>query len=119
MKPIVLFCLFCFFNLFAQTKPTIVGNVKTYENENLIGVSISFNTNNQHYYSISDTLGSFIEELPLGSVKIAVNHFGYLEKTLSFDLKKDTIISIILKKDTSFLKEVVIENAKKNSRKYS
>ena len=115
MKPIVLFCLFCFFNLFAQTKPTIVGNVKTYENENLIGVSISFNTNNQHYYSISDTLGSFIEELPLGSVKIAVNHFGYLEKTLSFDLKKDTIISIILKKDTSFLKEVVIENAKKNS----
>lgn len=115
MKPIVLFCLFCFFNLFAQTKATIVGNVKSYENENLIGVSISFNTNNQHYYSISDTLGSFIEELPLGSVKIAVNHFGYLEKTLSFDLKKDTIISIILKKDTSFLKEVVIENAKKNS----
>ena len=101
--------------MFAQTKATIVGNVKSYENENLIGVSISFNTNNQHYYSISDTLGSFIEELPLGSVKIAVNHFGYLEKTLSFDLKKDTIISIILKKDTSFLKEVVIENAKKNS----
>ncbi|MFV8345043.1 TonB-dependent receptor plug domain-containing protein [Flavobacterium sp. ZB4P13] len=114
MKPIVLFCLLCFSNLFAQSKATIVGNVKSFENENLIGVRISFDINNQHYYSISDTLGCFTEELPSGLVKIAVNHFGYLEKILSFDLKKDTIISIILEKDVSFLKEVVISNNKKN-----
>lgn len=115
LKPIVLFCLLCFSNLFAQSKATIVGNVKSYENENLMGVSISFDTNNQHYNSVSDTLGSFTAKLPSGLVKIAVNHFGYLEKTLIFDCKNDTIISVILEKDVSFLKEVVISNNKKNS----
>ncbi|WP_209549841.1 TonB-dependent receptor plug domain-containing protein [Flavobacterium sp. CG_23.5] len=114
LKPIVLFCLLCFSNLFAQSKVTIVGNVKSFENENLIGVSISFDANNQHYYSISDALGCFTEEIPSGLVKIAVNHFGYLEKTLSFDLKNDSIISIVLEKNVSFLKEVVISNNKKN-----
>ena len=95
MKAIVLFCLLFFSNLFAQTKATIVGNVKSFENENLIGVRISLDTNIQHYNYVSDTLGSFTAELPSGFVKIAVNHFGYLEKTLSFDCENDTIISII------------------------
>ena len=114
MKAIVLFCLLFFSNLFAQTKATIVGNVKSFENENLIGVRISLDTNIQHYNYVSDTLGSFTAELPSGFVKIAVNHFGYLEKTLSFDCENDTIISIILERDASFLKEVLISNSKKN-----
>ena len=103
-----------FSNLFAQTKAIIVGNVKSFENENLIGVRISLDTNSQHYNYVSDTLGSFTAELPSGFVKIAVNHFGYLEKTLSFDCENDTIISIILERDASFLKEVLISNNKKN-----
>ncbi|MDI6045114.1 TonB-dependent receptor plug domain-containing protein [Flavobacterium yafengii] len=114
LKPIILFCLLCFSNLFAQSKATIAGNVKSFENENLIGVRISLDTNSQHYNYVSDTLGSFTAELPSGFVKIAVNHFGYLEKTLSFDCENDTIISIILEKDVSFLKEVVISNNKRS-----
>lgn len=101
--------------MLAQSKATIVGNVKSAENGNLIGVSISFDTNNQQFYSISDTLGHFTENLPLGVVKITLNHFGYLEKSLRFDCKKDTIISVILEKDLLLLKEVVIANNKKNS----
>ena len=69
--------------------------MKSFENENLIGVRISLDTNSQHYNYVSDTLGSFTAELPSGFVKIAVNHFSYLEKTLSFDCENDTIISII------------------------
>ena len=88
--------------------------MKSFENENLIGVRISLDTNSQHYNYVSDTLGSFTAELPSGFVKIAVNHFGYLEKTLSFDCENDTIISIILERDASFLKEVLISNNKKN-----
>ena len=101
--------------MLAQSKATIVGNVKSAENGNLIGVSMSFDTNNQQFYSISDTLGHFTENLPLGVVKITLNHFGYLEKSLRFDCKKDTIISVILEKDLLLLKEVVIANNKKNS----
>ena len=95
LKPIILFCLLCFSNLFAQSKVTIVGNVKSFESESLIGVDISLDTNSEHFNYVSDTLGSFTAELPSGFVKIAVNHFGYLEKTLSFDCENDTIISII------------------------
>lgn len=99
--------------MFAQSKAIVAGNVKSLENENLIGVNISFDINNQQYYSSSDILGHFEENLPVGVIKMTVNHFGYLEKSISFDCKKDTIISIILEKDISLLKEVVISNNKK------
>lgn len=115
LKIISLFCLFCFSNLFAQSKVTLIGNIKSYENENLTGASVSFDIDDQHYYSISDALGCFAKNLPLGLVKITVNHFGYLEKSLSFDCRKDTIISIVLQKDLLLLKEVVVSNNKKKS----
>ncbi|MCV9928493.1 TonB-dependent receptor [Flavobacterium sp. LS1R49] len=89
--------------------------MKSLENENLIGANISFEVNSQSYYSVSDVLGHFAENLPVGLVKIKVNHFGYLEKSISFDSKKDTIISVVLEKDISLLNEVVISNAKKNA----
>ena len=65
MKLIVVVALFCFSSLFAQTKAIIFGDVKSNENVNLIGASISTKTNNQHFYSISDTLGRFSEKLPI------------------------------------------------------
>jgi hypothetical protein len=115
LRLIILFCLLCFSNLFSQSKATIAGTVKTLENESLIGVNISFEANNKYYYSTSDTLGHFTQNLPLGLIKLTVSHFGYLEKSLSFDCKRDTIISIVLEKDISFLKEVVIANDKKSA----
>ena len=115
MKPIIILFFLCFSNLLAQSKATIVGDVKSAENESLIGANISFDANNQHFYAVSDSLGHFTKNLPLGFVKITINHFGYLEKSFRFDCKKDTLISVVLERDISILKEVVIANTKKNS----
>ncbi|MEO8532474.1 MAG: TonB-dependent receptor [Flavobacterium sp.] len=98
----------------AQTKAVVSGNIKSSENENLVGVSISFTVNNLHYYTITDTLGNFSEKIPLGKIKLTTNQVDHVEKNLFFDLIKDTLISIVLEKDISFLKEVVIDNEKRN-----
>jgi len=112
-KTIILFFLFCFSNVFAQSKGNIIGNIKSSENENLVGTSISFNRNNQHYYAISDSIGNFLQNIPLGKIEIAIDQLGYLNKTIHFNFTKDTVISIVLEKDISLLKEVVIANDKK------
>jgi hypothetical protein len=113
-KTILLFFLCCFSNVFAQSKATITGNIKSSENENLVGASIFIDTNNQYYYTISDTLGNFRENIPLGQVKITVNQLGYFKKSILFNFLKDTVLTIELEKDISLLKEVVISNDKKN-----
>lgn len=113
-KSIIIFCLFCFTNLFAQSKANITGNVKSSENENLIGASISFDTNNLNYSLLADAFGNFSENIPLGKITITINQLGYLNKTINIDFVKDTIISIVLEKDISLLKEVIIANHKKN-----
>lgn len=113
-KTIIILLLCCFSNVFAQSKATIIGNIKSSENEILIGAGISLETNNEHYYAISDTLGIFSQNIPLGQVKITVNQLGFLKKTISFNLIKDTIISVDLEKDIALLKEVIIANNKKS-----
>lgn len=113
LKSIIFFFLCCFSGLFAQTKVVITGNIKSSENENLAGVNIYFMANNLSYYAITDTLGNFSESIPLGKIKITASHLDYLQKDLFFDLVKDTIISMVLEKDISFLKEVLIDNDKK------
>lgn len=113
LKAIILFCLFCFSTVFAQSKATITVNIKSLENENLSGASISLDIKNQHYYAISDTLGNFQQNISLGQLKITVKQLGYLRKTIHFDFVKDTIISIVLEKDIALLKEVIIANDKK------
>ncbi|MFH7016897.1 TonB-dependent receptor plug domain-containing protein [Flavobacterium sp. FlaQc-47] len=100
--------------MFAQSKATIIGNIKSSENENLIGTSVTLEVNNQHYYAITDSIGNFLENITLGKVKISVNQLGFLNKSITFDFVKDTLISIVLEKDISQLKEVVIENDKKS-----
>lgn len=113
LKPIILFFLLCFSNVFAQSKATITGNIKSFENESLLGAGISLDVNNRHYYTISDTLGNFSENIPSGQVKITVSQLGYHTKSIQFDFTKDTLISIILEKNVSLLKEVIIANDKK------
>ncbi|OXB04167.1 oxidoreductase [Flavobacterium plurextorum] len=112
-KFIVLLFLFCFSNIIAQTK-VIVGKVQSSENENLAGAAITFDANNQHYLTASDSLGNFSAKISLGQVKMIVNQLGYLEKSISFNCVKDTVISVVLEKDVSLLKEVIISNDKKN-----
>ncbi|KQB40597.1 TonB-dependent receptor plug domain-containing protein [Flavobacterium aquidurense] len=112
-KSIILFFLFCFSNVFAQTKATITGNIRSSENENLVGVAISLQINNQHYYTVSDSLGNFSEKILLGQAGISFDQSGYLKKSINFNFLKDTLISIVLEKDISQLKEVIIANDKK------
>lgn len=113
LKAIILLFLFSFSTVFAQSKATIIGNIKSSENENLPGASIFLEIKKQHYYAVSDSLGNFQQNISLGQLKITVTQLGYLQKTLHFDFIKDTLISIVLERDISLLKEVVIANNKK------
>lgn len=114
-KIITFFCFLCFSGIFAQSKAIISGNVKSSENENLIGVSLSFTAKDFQNFSSTDAFGNFSGTIPLGHIKIKVNQSGYLSKDFEIDFKKDTLLSIILEKDISLLKEVIIENDKKNA----
>ena len=113
-KIIILFFLFCFSTVFAQSKAIVTGDIKSSENENLVGASVFLEVNNQDFSTLSDSLGDFRERISLGQVKITVNQVGFLKKTVNFNLVKDTIISIVLEKDVSLLKEVIISNDKKS-----
>ncbi|MNQ50262.1 TonB dependent receptor [compost metagenome] len=109
-----MFFLFCFSNFYAQSKVTIFGKVKSHVSADLVGASLSFNFNNGNLYSVTDSLGMFSVDVQSGLVNIQVDHFGFLNKELSFYLKKDTLLSIVLEKDISLLREVVVSNKKKN-----
>lgn len=114
-KIIIILFLCCFSSVFAQTKATIIGNVKSSENENLIGASISLDIDHQHRNTTTDTLGNFRENIPLGQVKITIDQIGYFRKTININVVEDVVISIVLEKDIALLKEVVISNDKKSS----
>lgn len=115
MKSVVIFLLFCFSSLFAQTKIAILGNVKSDENSNLTGARIVLEEDNNIFYFETDALGIFSANLKLGLIKLRINHTGYLEKKIDFYLKKDTLISVVLEKDISVLNEVVVFDKKKNA----
>ena len=100
--------------MFAQSKAIVQGNIKSSEKENLAGSGISIESNNQKFYSLSDSLGNFFEKFDSGKITIQIRQSGYLEKNITFNLKKDTLLSIVLEKDTSILKEVVVANTKKS-----
>lgn len=113
-KSIIIFCLFCFSGLFAQSQANITGNIKSSENENLIGASVFFDSNNKNLSVLSDAFGNFSENIPLGKVTVTINQAGYLNKTININFVKDTLIAIVLEKDVSLLKEVIITNDKKD-----
>ncbi|WP_343705493.1 TonB-dependent receptor [Flavobacterium sp.] len=114
-KIITFFCFLCFSGVFAQSRAIISGNVKSSENENLTGVNISFISKDSQNFSSTDAFGNFSVNIPLGQIKIKVNQSGYLSQDFEIDLKKDTLLSIVLGKDVSQLKEVVIANDKKSA----
>ncbi|WP_433780083.1 TonB-dependent receptor plug domain-containing protein [Flavobacterium anhuiense] len=115
MKIITFFCLLCFSSVFAQSKAVISGNIKSSENENLIGVNISFISKDSQNFSSTDGFGNFSANISLGQIKIKIDQSGYLSQDFEIDLKKDTLLSIVLGKDISQLKEVVVANDKKSA----
>lgn len=115
MRLIICFFLLSCCNLFGQSNSRVSGNVKSNEGLNMAGVTVVLDANNNNTYVATDSLGVFSTELKTGLVRVLINHFGYTEKKLSFSLKKDTILSVVLDKSISILKEVVVSNNKKSS----
>lgn len=113
-KSIIIFFLFCFSGLFAQSNIRITGNVKSSENQNLSGVNISFEVNKKQSHTTTDVSGNFLENLSSGNLIITINHPDFISKTISYNVVKDTAISIVLEKDIALLKEVIISNEKKS-----
>lgn len=109
------FCFICFSGVFAQSKATISGNIKSSENENLVGATLVFAASDSQVFSTADSFGNFSATIPLRQVKIKIDQTGYIPQNIQFEVKKDTFISIILEKDIAHLKEVVIANNKKNA----
>nr|WP_199000790.1 TonB-dependent receptor [Flavobacterium sp. ASV13] len=114
-KLTIIFFLFCFSNIFAQSNIKIAGNVKSSENKNLAGANIFLQVNKKQFYAVADTLGNFSENIPSGDVTIRINHLDFASKTFYCKIINDTLISIVLEKDISLLKEVIISNDKKNA----
>jgi len=113
-KSVILFFLFCFSNIFAQSNVRITGNITSSNNQKLAGANISLEINKKLIYTVSDTLGNFSESIPAGNLIIRINHLDFIPKTIYYEVLKDTMLSIVLEKDISQLKEVIISNDKKS-----
>lgn len=114
MRTIILVFLLCFAYSFGQTKFRVEGNVKSIQNIDLVETNMAIVSKNKKTEVITDSLGSFSLQFEPGSIKILINHFGFIEKELSFELKKDTTLNIVLKNGDANLKEVNVTNSKKN-----
>lgn len=101
--------------MFGQSSIKISGTVKSDEGYGLCGTIAAFDIYKHVSYVAMDSLGIFSFNLKSGPVRLSINHFGYIEKELSFTLKNDTILSILLKREGSLLDEVVVSNNKKTS----
>jgi hypothetical protein len=113
-KSVILFFLFCFSNIFAQSNIKITGNIKSSDNQTLAGVHVLFEINQKQKNAVTDTLGNFFESIPAGNMALTINQLGFTPKTIYCRVQKDTLFSIILEKDIAQLKEVIISNDKKN-----
>ncbi|MCM0664751.1 TonB-dependent receptor plug domain-containing protein [Flavobacterium tyrosinilyticum] len=112
-KSIIFFLLFSFSGLFAQTVK-ISGNIKSSDSQNLVGANVFLEVNKKQWNVATDVLGNFSENISSGRLVIKVNHSDFISKTIEFDILKDTVIAVVLEKDISQLKEVIVSGDKKN-----
>jgi len=108
----LLFFLVLLFNFsFAQEKYTISGYVQDAKTaERLLGANVFEVIKSKG--ATSNTYGFYSLTLPKGNLNIYASFVGYQPKSLSFELKKDTIINFNLKPDNE-LEEVVISVKRK------
>lgn len=112
-KSVILFFLFSFSGIFAQTVK-ITGNVKSSDSRNLAGVNVFLDVNKKQMQVVTDSSGNFSENVSSGELLIKIDHLDYISKNINFNIISDTVISIVLEKDISHLKEVIISNEKKS-----
>lgn len=113
-KSLIIIFLFCFSNIFGQTNVRITGNIKSSENYNIADVVVFLEINHKQFRAVTNSAGDFSKNIPSGNLTIKINHLNFAPQTITFDIIKDTAISIVLEKDISELKEVVIANDKKS-----
>jgi hypothetical protein len=110
LKPILLFCFFCFSNAIAQSKATINGFVNDSQKQRIIGANVSFLTNeNLKFHVFTDSIGKYSIVIPVGEIRVNVEHLGFIKESLKMEVKKDTSISFALKNSEFELKEVVVK----------
>jgi hypothetical protein len=111
LKSILLFFLFCFSNIIAQSKVTINGFVKDSYNQKIIGADVSFSINkNMKFHVSTDSIGKYSIVIPSGEVQIDVHHIGFINESLKLEIKKDTSLFFTLEENKLELKEVVVKN---------
>ena len=115
-KIIVLLLLFPF-SLFAQ-QIAIKGKIKDNQNRSIQSASVSISDENENNlgYNYSDEDGNYnitFEKPNSEKIIIEVSCLGYHKKTLTLNIKSNTIQNFILEEKTESLKEVVIESGKK------
>lgn len=112
-KSAILFFLFSFSGIFAQTVK-ITGNVKSSDSQNLAGVNVFLDVNKKQMHVVTDSSGNFSENISSGELFMKIDHLDYISKNINFNINNDTVISIVLEKDIAHLKEVIISNDRKN-----
>ncbi|WP_281235286.1 TonB-dependent receptor [Flavobacterium gelatinilyticum] len=115
MRAIIFFLFFCFSSAFSQSKITLSGNIKSNENGALAGSNITFLSNNHKSHAVTDSVGNFSARFDSGILHMYVYQLGYVEKKIDLNLKKDTILSLVLERDPKILDEIVIANTKKSA----
>lgn len=115
MRAIIFFLFFCFSSAFSQSKITLSGNIKSNENGALAGSNITFLSNNHKSHAVTDSVGNFSARFDSGILHMYVYQLGYVEKKIDLNLKKDTILSLVLDRDPKILDEIVIANTKKSA----
>ena len=113
-KSAILFFLFFLSNIFAQSNVKITGNIISSDNQKLAGANVFLEINDKRFYIVTDSLSSFSQKIPSGNLIIRVNHLDFTPKTIYYNILKDTVISIVLEKDVSQLKEVIVSSDKKS-----
>lgn len=106
---IFLFVLLLPFALFAQQRRTVSGYITDSQTgERLFAASVYSETSQTG--ATSNRFGFFSLSLPDGQVKLKISFVGYLPLSLSFNLEKDTLVSLALNSDNK-LDEVVVKGS--------
>ena len=117
MKSITLFFLLVVFsfNLFGQSKITIDGDVKDFENKNISGAQIIFKVNNKEYQSETDSLGRFAVNIEDGIAEIELRYLNLIKKYPAIAFTASKTINFNLERENYLLQEVVIASESKKA----
>ncbi|WP_232505667.1 TonB-dependent receptor [Flavobacterium crassostreae] len=111
--PTVLF--FCSLIALAQTKITLSGSVKNQNQQALIGANLSFLSSTHSFATSTDSVGQYQLTLPADFYSIEVHYVGFVSQYTNATFSRKDSLNFILKKQNSFLNEVIILTSPKKA----